>query len=738
MGIIFKEKEKEFHLFNNNISYILSILPNGHISNLYFGKRVSTNDTYGYLFIRKNRALTSYVFEDDATFSLQHTRQEYACYGTGDFAQPAFLIGQEDGSQLSHFAFDSFRIFSGKEPLKGLPATYVETADEATSLEITLVDRVTETRLYLLYTIYESRSVITRSTRFEQVGQQTIRLERALSMSLDLPDSDYDWLHLDGAWSRERHVQISRLHQGIQSIYSLKGASSAEHNPFMALKRPTADEHQGEVLGFSLVYSGNFLAQVDVSPYKQARVLLGIHPERFEWQLEQGESFQTPEVVMVYSDGGLNQMSQTYHDLYQKRLARGQWRDKERPILLNNWEAMTFDFDEDRILALAQKAADIGVELFVMDDGWFGERNHDRAGLGDWAVNLEKLPNGLTGVIKQIHAMGMRFGLWIEPEMVNKDSQLYRQHPDWIFHHPQRSQSHGRQQFTLDLSREDVYQNIYQQLHKLLSEHEIDYIKWDMNRYMTEVFSVTQSSGRQGEIFHRYILNVYRLYEQLTSEFPHILFESCSSGGARFDPGMLHYAPQTWTSDDTDAYERLFIQYGTSLVYPISSMGAHISEVPNQQVNRVTPLSTRANVAYFGAFGYELDLSELSVEELEDVKEQIVFYKQARRTFQYGTFTRLLSPFEGTHTAWQVISEDKTEVIVGVYRGLLQVNEGQYRLYLRGLDAEASYCLDGGPIYSGSSLMYAGFPLNMETFDGGVADFTSKLYCFKKVLPKNR
>ncbi|MET3557022.1 alpha-galactosidase [Streptococcus rupicaprae] len=733
MGIIFKEAQKEFHLFNDQLSYILCVLPNGHIGNLYVGKRVSTEDSYAYLLENRNRPLTTFVFEDDATFSLQHTRQEYACYGTGDVAQPAFRIDQEDGSSLSHFVFESFRIFPGKEALDGLPATYVEEEEEATSLEISLVDRVTETRLYLLYTIYEKRSVVTRSARFEQCGPQTIRLSRAMSMNLDLPDDQYDWLHLDGAWSRERHLVKNRLHPGIQSVYSLKGASSAEHNPFIALLRPTADEHQGEVLGFSLVYSGNFLAQVDVSTYQQTRVMLGIHPERFSWELRSGESFQTPEVVMVYSDGGLNQMSQAYHALYRQRLARGVWRDKERPILLNNWEAMTFDFDEKRILTLAQQAADVGVELFVMDDGWFGQRNHDRAGLGDWTVNLEKLPNGLTGIIDKVHAMGMRFGLWIEPEMVNKDSQLYRKHPDWIFHHPKRSQSHGRHQFTLDLSREEVYQNIYGQLHGLLSEHAIDYIKWDMNRYMAEVFSTAQDRERQGEVFHRYILNLYRLYEQLTNEFPHILFESCSSGGARFDPGMLYYAPQAWTSDDTDAFERLSIQYGTSVVYPLSAMGCHISEVPNQQVHRTTPLSTRANVAYFGAFGYELDLSELSPEELEQVKEQIVFYKGARRTFQYGTFTRLLSPFDGSHTAWQVLSEDGQEGFVGVYRGLLRANEGNYRLYLKGLDAQASYRVDGEEVYSGLSLMYAGLPLSLDSFEGGVADFTSKLYRLEKL-----
>ncbi|MDV5972559.1 Bifunctional alpha-galactosidase/sucrose kinase AgaSK [Streptococcus canis] len=733
MTIIFKKKSKEFHIYNDKISYVICVLPNGHIGNLYFGKRLSQQDSYLHLLEGRHRAMTSYVYEDDENFSLQHTRQEYACYGTGDFSLPAFEIKQADGSLLSNFVFEDYRIFSGKPTLEGLPATYVEKESEATSLEIQLIDKVSETRLFLLYTIYENLAAVTRSARFEQLGQQEIRLTRALSLTLDLPDKHYDWLHLDGAWSRERHLVRTPLSQGCQSVYSLKGASSSEHNPFLALLRPNADEHQGEVLGFSLVYSGNFLAQIDVTPYQQTRVSLGIHPEHFEWRLAQGNHFQTPEVVIGYSEEGLNGLSQIYHNLYQKRLARGYWRDKERPILLNNWEAMTFDFDEERILKLAQQAADVGVELFVMDDGWFGARDNDQAGLGDWKVNLNKLPNGLTGVIAKVHEMGMSFGLWIEPEMVNKDSDLYRQHPDWIFHHPHRSQSHGRHQFTLDLSREEVFQNIYQQLYDLLSQHDIDYIKWDMNRYMTEVFSLTQANDRQGEIFHRYILNLYRLFDRLTSQFPKILFESCSSGGARFDPGLLYYAPQVWTSDDSDAIERLKIQYGTSIVYPLSTMGCHVSEVPNQQVSRLTPLETRANVAYFGAFGYELDLSELTTTELHEVKEQIAFYKRARKTFQYGRFTRLMSPFEDSSTAWQVMSESQEELFVGFYRSLIMANEGNQRLYLKGLDETATYQVNNQAVYSGSSLMYAGLPIASEDFPTGLKDFASILYRIQKL-----
>lgn len=727
MPILFNQKKQEFHLYNEEISYIFCILPNQQLGHLYFGKTVTKDMSYRFLLEGGERPMTSYCFEGDKHFTLQHVQQEYPSYGTGNLLLPAFDIEQADGSHLSHFTFESYTIIKGKPSLDGLPHTYVEDPEAADTLEVTLLDRVSQTQLILSYTIYKDLPVLTRHSRFHHLGDEPIFLNSALSLSLDLIDPDYDWLHLDGAWGRERHIHSSPLHQGCQSIYSLKGASSAEHNPFIALKRKETTEHQGEALGFSLIYSGNFLAQVDVTPYAQARLSMGIHPHGFKWLLRKEQFFQTPEVAMVYSPKGLNGMSQTYHKLYRKHLIRGFWKDKERPILLNNWEAMTFDFDEEKILCLARKAAQVGIELFVMDDGWFGQRNHDRAGLGDWTVNRDKLPSGLTGIIQQIHDLDMRFGLWIEPEMVNKDSDLYRKHPDWILHHPRHSSSHGRNQYVLDFSREEVYQNIYQQLRTLLNDHEIDYIKWDMNRYMTEVFSIAHASNQQGEIFHRYILNVYRLYETLTSEFPTILFESCSSGGARFDPGMLYYAPQTWTSDDSDAIERLKIQYGTSLVYPLSSMGCHVSESPNQQVGRHTPLSTRAHVAYFGSFGYELDLSELSPIEQDEIAQQIAFYKKKRALFQKGTFTRLLSPFEGEEVAWQVQSEDKTHLIVGIYRRLSRTNETTLRLKLQGLDKKAFYEVRG-QVYSGSMLMHIGLPIRDCDWTDDKQDFLSILF----------
>ena len=460
------------------------------------------------------------------------------------------------------------------------------------------------------------------------------------------------------------------------------------HNPFIILKRPTADEFQGEAIGFSLVYSGNFLAQAEVDTFDTTRVLMGIHPSCFDWKLEPGEEFQTPEAVMVYTDRGLNALSQTYHELYRERLARGYWRDRTRPILLNNWEATYFDFTEEKLVEIARKAKETGVELFVLDDGWFGKRCHEKAGLGDWIANPDRLKNGITGLAEKIDALGMKFGLWFEPEMVNKDSDLYRAHPDWIIQTPMRHASHGRYQYVLDFSRKEVVDCIYDMMAKILSEAKVSYIKWDMNRSISECYSAALPADRQGEVYHRYILGVYDLYERLTSRFPEVLFESCSSGGGRFDPGMLYYAPQCWTSDDSDAVERIKIQYGTSYCYPVSSMGAHVSVTPNHQVNRDTPLHTRANVAYFGTFGYELDLNVLSAEEQEEVKRQIMFMKEYRSLFQFGTFYRLQSPFENNISAWMVVSKDKKDAVVGWYRVLNGINMPCTRLRLKGLNPD--------------------------------------------------
>ncbi|PWX64218.1 alpha-galactosidase [Clostridium perfringens] len=735
MPIIFHKELKEFHLYNKEISYIIHILPNGHVGNLYFGKKIDPYKTYNHLFEGIYRPLAAYVYEGDNKFSLQNTRQEYPTFGLSDFRKGAFLIKQENSSEISDFKYESHKIIEGKLKLKGLPQTYVENKEDATTLEITLLDEVIKSKLKLYFTIFEDRAVITRSASFLNLSNKTINIEKAMSFNLDLPDSNYNMIQLNGAWGRERHVHDRSIKEGTQGFYSLKGASSAEFNPFLALRRPNTDEFSGEVIGFSLVYSGNFMAEIDVDTYNQTRIMMGIHPDRFSWPLNLNEEFYTPEVVIVYSDKGLNYMSQVYHSLYRECLMRGKWKNSVRPILLNSWEALSFSIDEEKIKELATNASKLGVELFVLDDGWFGKRNNDNAGLGDWTVNKEKFPNGLNEIIEYINKLGMDFGIWIEPEMVNKDSELYRFHPDWIIHDPNRKPSHTRNQYTLDFSRDEVVDHIYNQIEKLLSDYNISYVKWDMNRYITECYSKDKGGNLQGTVYHKYILNVYKLYDKLTTRFPNILFESCSSGGARFDPGMLYYAPQTWTSDNTDAMERIKIQYGSSLVYPLISMGSHVSESPNQQVFRETALETRANVAYFGNLGYELDVNKLSDVEKEEIKKQIQFYKENREVFQFGEFYRIKNPYNNNISAWMVKSNDEKTIILGCYKLLNHANEGKERVKLFGLDKDGDYKLSYPyeKEFKGDELMNVGISMNDDYFCNSGNDFSSVLYLLRKI-----
>ena len=761
MAIIFHKQSKCFHLYNNEVSYIMRIMENGQLENLYYGKKIHDKEDFAYFHDEAMRSQMSVCIPEPGLLSMQYTRQEYPSYGTGDYRSPAVTIAQENGSRIIDFKYAGHEIYSGKKEILPLPATYVEGKEEAETLEVTLHDNVMDTDLILSYTIYEAYPVITRNTKFVHKGKEKIVLERAMSASVEFLDMDYEMVQLSGGWSRERYVKNRKLEMGIQSIQSLNGTCcGAEHNPFLALKRPHTTESQGEVYGFSLVYSGNYLGQVEVSTFDMTRVMMGINPEDFSWELKSGESFQTPEVVMVYSDKGLNKMSQTYHRLYRKRLMHGEWRDKARPILLNNWEATYFDFNEEKILTIAKKAKEAGVELFVLDDGWFGARNDDYRGLGDWYVNLEKLPDGISGLSKKVEELGLKFGLWVELEMVNKDSDLYRAHPDWIISAPNRFESHARHQNVLDFSRKEVVDYIYEMIAKVIRESSISYIKWDMNRYMSEPYSKGSAPCEQGKVMHKYILGVYDLYTRLTTEFPHILFESCASGGARFDPAMLYFAPQTWCSDDTDASERTKIQYGTSYVYPIVSMVSNVSAVPNHQMHRITPIETRANVAYFGTFGYELDLNLLSDAEIETVKKQIAFMKEHRELIQMdGDFYRLLSPFEGNETAWMVVSSDKTQAVAAFYQRLNKVNASWLRLKLDGLDANTKYevSCDMAPVASydakiaeayghkteedsvktyqayGDELMSAGIPIDREELNKKGGDFASLLYTLKKV-----
>ena len=691
MPITYNEKSREFHLYNNKISYLIKILANEQLGQLYFGKRIPNRENHDYLVENTYRPVTSYVFDDDYSFSLGNVKQEYPAYGTTDQRRPALDIKQPNGSRITDFKYVSHKIYAGKRKLTGLPATYVENESEATTLEINLYDELIQVTLCLQYTIFENSAAIARSVKFSNDSDQKYQLKTALSLNLDLPDANYEWLQFSGAWGRERHLHKTPLRPGIQAINSARGASSHMQNPFVILKRPFTTEEQGEALGVSFVYSGNFLAQAEVDEYSVTRLQIGIDPFQFSWCLKPNETFQTPEAILAYTSEGLNQLSQTFQKLYTTRLARGYWRDKERPILINNWEATYFDFTEEKLLSIAKKAKELEIELFVLDDGWFGERTKETAGLGDWYVNRNRLKNGISGLSRKIHDLGMMFGLWLEPEMVNKDSDLYRKHPDYIIETPKRHASHGRKQYVLDFSRKEVVDNIYEQLVKILDEDEIDYIKWDMNRNITECYSIAYPPEQQGEIMHRYILGVYNLYERLIERYPKILFESCASGGGRFDAGMLYYAPQAWTSDDSDAIERLKIQYGTSFGYPQSMMGAHVSASPNEQLGRNTPLKIRGDVAFFGAFGYELDLDKLSSTELASIKKQIELMKKYRSIFQYGTFYRLKSPFEGNIVSWMVVSENKSQAIVGYYKILNDVNCEYRRLYLPGLEADTLY-----------------------------------------------
>jgi alpha-galactosidase len=565
-----------------------------------------------------------------------------------------------------------------------------------------------------------------------------------MSASLDLPDSDWELLQLSGSWARERHVLVRPLTVGTQSVGSLRGASSHHHNPFVALKRPATTEEYGEVYGFGLVYSGNFLAEAEVEPYGTTRVRLGIHPDGFDWTLEPGAEFITPEAIMAYSDQGLQGLTDTFARLLRDRLARGVWRDAPRPVLINSWEGTFFDFDEEKLLAIATAAKALGIELFVLDDGWFGQRDDDTTSLGDWVANRGKLPNGIEGLARKVEGLGMRFGLWIEPEMVSHRSQLFADHADWAVGIPSRPRTEGRNQFVLDMSRREVVDHLFNVLSELLGRAPISYIKWDMNRNITEPFGASLPADRQGEFFHRYMLGVYDLYERLTRAFPQVLFESCAGGGGRFDPGMLAFAPQAWASDDTDAIERLKIQWGSSLAYPLSSIAAHVSAVPNHQVGRIVPLATRAAVAFFGVLGYELDPTILSDEDRAAVAGQVAYYKARRELFQRGRFLRLRSPFEGdgNETAWMAVSADRKRGVVGHYRILNRPNPGPTRLRLRGLDPAASYRVSVWPagsdaivaansgVRGGDELMKIGLTVGSEdASDSSLAgDFQARLF----------
>ena len=719
MSIFYDENQKSFYLGAGKASYVLHVDEDGRLLNQHWGARVPDGAIQPDL--SHYPTLASF---DPRTNALPW---ELPTRGSGWYGEPAVAATNAKGDDMVQLTYVSHAIYMGKNRLPGLPATFARREGDAETLEIELMDRLTGLRVTAVYGVFERTGAITRSLRLKNESGEDMQINGVLSASAPVHGSGYDVIHLKGAWARERHVMRQTQGEGEYRIFSQRGASGHEANPFLALCEKSATEFSGEVWAVSLVYSGSFEALSYVNNTENSRLSIGLNPDVFTWKLEPGETFVSPEAAMVYSPDGLNGMSHAFHRLYSENLMRSKWFERDRPILINNWEATYFNFNEEKILQIARRAKELGVEMLVLDDGWFGKRNTDNCSLGDWVVNPEKLPGGLNGLSDRLHDLGLKFGLWFEPEMISPDSDLYRAHPDWCLHVDGRARVEMRNQLILDLSRREVQNYIIESVSAVLESARIEYVKWDMNRNMTEPFSGAQTPERQKETQHRYMLGLYRVLEEITARFPEILFESCSGGGGRFDPGMLYYMPQTWTSDDSDAVERMFIQYGTSFVYPPCAMGAHVSAVPNHQTGRTTAMQTRGDVALGGNFGFELDLSQLSDADAETVRRLIEREKQVRTLVRTGEFTRLLSPFDHPYAAWQFRARDNSEALVCAYRLMTRPATPHLLLRASGLDESAVYMDDDGNTCSGAALTRYGLWLHLP------GDFTSKVIHLRRI-----
>ncbi|MCM1149033.1 MAG: alpha-galactosidase [Butyricicoccus sp.] len=644
-------------------------------------------------------------------YSLDTLPQEYSTCGVGDFRLPSIELELPSGSHSASLRYTGYEVRQGKYSLEGLPAFY-GTADEWESLVIFMEDKPAQVKIELYYGVLEARDLITRAVRVVNVGTDTVRLLQCASLCLDFMRGGLDLITFDGCHTRERAPDRTRLCPGVHSVGSVRGTSSHQHNPFVVLCDAETTEDFGDCYGAMLLYSGNFQAAVEQNPFENTRLVMGINPWHFTWVLEPGESFTAPEAALVFSDQGFGAMSRRFHRAIQGSLIHDPCQWQRRPVLINNWEATIFNFNADKLVQIAESAAALGIELFVMDDGWFGARNDDEHGLGDWTVNEEKLPGGLSALVSRIKDLGLKFGIWIEPEMVNEDSDLYRAHPDWAFKIPDRAPARCRNQLVLDFSRQEVRDHVYGQIKTVLSSADISYVKWDMNRSLTDVWSAALPAQRQGEVYHRYVLGIYDMLDRMLRDFPGLFIEGCAGGGGRFDGGMLYYTPQIWCSDNTDAMDRLRIQYGTSFCYPPSSMGAHVSAVPNLDTQRATPLETRGVVAMSGTFGYEMDLSKCTPQEKEIMRKQVETYKQVAHLVQLGDYYRLSDPFQnGPYTAWEHVSPDRREALVSVVCGTGHSAVPFRTLRLKGLDPSLCYRIDGNGNWAGDALMNAGYPL---------------------------
>lgn len=728
MGIIYCEKDRIFTLQTKNTTYQMQVDRYGFLLHLYYGKKTDTCMDYLLTYYDRGFSGNPYDAGEDRTYSMDTLPQEFPCYGNGDFRSTAFAVENADGSMSCDLRYKSHKIFDGKYNLEGLPAVYAS-EEEAQTLEILMEDPVTGVKVVLLYGVLPAQDIITRSVSVKNESSGKIYLNKIESASLDFLYGDYELLTFYGRHAMERNVQRVPVVHGTQKIGSVRGTSSHQYNPMMILAEKETTEDKGNCYAMSFVYSGCFQGEVLKDQLNQTRMMLGLQEEAFRYPLETGEMFQAPEVILSYSSEGMNRLSQNLHHCIRQHICRGKYKEEIRPILINSWEAAYFDFTGDTIYELAKAAKEVNIDMLVMDDGWFGKRDDDNSGLGDWFVNEKKLGGTLGNLIKRINDLGVKFGIWIEPEMVSEDSDLYRKHPDWALTVPGRNPVRSRNQLVLDFSRKEVVDEIYDQICKVLDQGNIEYVKWDMNRSLMDVYSsVTRDQGR---VLHDYVLGLYDFLERLVQRYPNLLIEGCSGGGGRFDAGMMYYTPQIWCSDNTDAIDRLRIQYGTSFGYPVSVVGSHVSAVPNHQTGRKTPLHTRGVVAMSGTFGYELNLMRLSEEEKQEIREQIAEYKSYAPIIQNGLYYRLSDPTTEEICAWEFVHTDEKEqskVLLNIVMQVIHGNMTVNYVKLQGLEEMAVYREEkSGKRYTGAALMYGGMPLPIEP-----GEYQAYQYCFVK------
>ena len=666
MSVTFNEEKKIFRLDTEKSTYVMGVSPEGFLGHIYYGDRLFM-EADNYLLRMEEPPYTPSVNKREKSAFLDFFPMEYPTGGIGDYRESCLNIRNAAGNMGCELHYTGHEIYKGKKGLKGLPASFA-TEDEAETLEITLKDADLDLEVVLSYTAFEKENVITRSVRVQNQGKEDLRIEKILSACLDMDNENFSMLSLHGTWARERHIQTGELHYGKQVISSARGESSHQEHPFIALVTNGTEQENGKVYAMHFVYSGNFMAETELCQFDNLRMTMGINPEEFSWLLTPGEEFQAPEVVIVYSGNGLGAMTRSYHDFYRNHLIRSKFKYEKRPILINNWEATYFDFNTDKLLDIAREAKKCGIEMLVMDDGWFGKRNSDNCSLGDWKVNEEKITGGLKHLVDEVNKIGLQFGIWFEPEMISPDSDLYRAHPDWAFAIPGRVPNHSRNQLVLDMTREDVREYLLERLTTIVHDAKIDYVKWDMNRSVCDVYSHVAAQNRNGELYHRYVLGVYDLLERFLAACPDLLLEGCSGGGGRYDAGMMYYSPQIWCSDNTDAINRLSIQYGSSFFYPISTVGSHVSVCPNHQTGRVTPFRTRGDVALAGSFGYEMDLNKISEEEKEMVKEQVAAMHEYYELTHEGLYYRLTGLKKQDFMAWEFVAKDQSRALLTIVK----------------------------------------------------------------------